>query len=357
MEAAAEIVTLCREHLDSLPGVRKVTVTRVDDAARGDARLLLATEVGRFTYAASVMRRLSPQRIDHWLLAGRGTSRARSDQSRRMLLADYVPPGLGTRLADAGVDYVDVVGNVSIRQPRKLYVVKSGAKPVRLSEQKPGRLLKPSGLQVLFALLADTSAVRLPYRTLATRAGVALGSIAVIADELKRKGYLVPRRDGLHLARQRELLDLLVSGYADQLRSRLVLGVFRSPERDLTASLDRLRQVAGERHISYAISGGFAAEALTHHYRGDRLVAFVSEWPATILRDLRWLPSAGGPITILRQFAPTVAAPLRGADAHPVAHPLLVYAELLHGGTERERETARIVYEQYVARLVADDDA
>jgi len=66
---------------------------------------------------------------------------------------------------------------------------------------------------------------------------------------------------------------------------------------------------------------------------------------------LRWLPSADGPITVLRPFSLQAShhAILKGNRR--VADPLLVYAELLFEGRERERETARLVYEQYLAHL------
>jgi hypothetical protein len=37
-----------------------------------------------------------------------------------------------------------------------------------------------------------------------------------------------------------------------------------------------------------------------------------------------------------------------------VAHPLLVYAELLFQGREREVETAKLVYEQYLKPNLSD---
>jgi hypothetical protein len=40
-----------------------------------------------------------------------------------------------------------------------------------------------------------------------------------------------------------------------------------------------------------------------------------------------------------------------------LAQPLLVYAELLHDGTERAREAARELYDQHLARLIGDDAA
>ena len=37
-----------------------------------------------------------------------------------------------------------------------------------------------------------------------------------------------------------------------------------------------------------------------------------------------------------------------------VAHPLLVYAELLFQGREREVETARLIYDQYLRPAISD---
>jgi hypothetical protein len=41
--------------------------------------------------------------------------------------------------------------------------------------------------------------------------------------------------------------------------------------------------------------------------------------------------------------------------SRPVAHPLLVYAELIFQGREREVETARIVYDRYLSPLISEN--
>ena len=351
-----DIVALCRSHLEGLPGIRKATIrtpVRFRDLPSADLSLVLDTEVGQFTYFGAVKRRLTPSKLDHWLLLTLPRTQRQTDKRKPILFADYVSPGNAQRLKEAEVDYVDAAGNVLIHRRAKLHLLKSGARPRRLAESRPGRLFMPSGLQVLFVLLVEPAAADMPYRQLALHSGVALGSIAVIMNELKGKGYLARGRAGSRLVRRRELLARWVSGYSEQLRPKLLLGVFVAREKDAGANWQHLREILCRRQIESAVTGGLGAYELTHHYRGEDLTAFVSDWPKGVLQQLRWLPSPTGPITLLRQFCPAVLWPIAG-EQH-VAHPLLVYAELLHLGRERERETARIIYEQHLERLAADD--
>jgi hypothetical protein len=353
-----EIVALCRSHLEALPGIRKVTVRTpvvFSDLPSADLSLVLETDVGQFTYFGAAKRRLTPSKLDHWLLLTLSRGRRQRDDRKPILFADYVSPGNAQRLTEADVDYVDAAGNLLIHRPGKLHFLKSGARPRPLVESRRARLFMPSGLQVLFVLLIERAAAEMPYRELAVHSGVALGSIAVIMNELRGKGYLVRRREGARLVRRGELLERWVSGYSEHLRPKLLLGVFTAPEKDAAANWRHLREVLHKREIDAAVTGGLAADELTHHYRGEELVAFVSDWPRGVLQELRWLPSPAGPITVLREFCPAVRWSSEGEQQ--IAHPLLVYGELLHSGRERERETARMIYERYLERLAADDAA
>jgi hypothetical protein len=353
------LVGLCREHLESLPGVRKVAALRTPVSAtaspRADFSLVLETEAGELRYLGDVKRRLTPPRLEHILLLLAAGQRQQSRQIRRVLFADYIAPGLAQRLEEAEVDYVDAAGNLLIRKPERLYLFKSGAKPLRLRDQTPARLQTRSGLQVLFVLLQEPTATELSYRELATQSGVALGSVAGIMAELKRKGYLIRRRDGWQLVGRRALFDLWVSGYSERLRPMLVMGRFQPPESDLSETIARVVEAATARQLEYAATGGVAADALIHHYRGEQLTLFLSSWSRDLLQALRWLPSARGPVTLLRYFGPAVAGQRSGPSGTLLAQPLLVYAELLHDGSERAREAARDLYESHLARLIGHD--
>jgi hypothetical protein len=325
--------------------------------ARSDFSLVLDTEVGELRYLGDVKRRLTPPRLEHTLLLQAAGRRQHGKQIRRMLFADYIAPGLAQRLEEADVDYVDAAGNLLIRRPGRLYLFKSGAKPSRLREQTPARLSTRSGLQVVFVLLQELTASGLSYRELATQSGVALGSVAGIMAELKRKGHLVRRRDGWHLVRRRALFDLWVSGYSERLRPALVIGRFQPPETDLTETLARVADAARARQLEYALTGGVAADALIHHYKGEQLTLFVSAWSRDFIQALRWLPSARGPVTLLRYFGPAVPSQRYSPRGTVVAQPLLIYAELLQDGSERAREAAHELYERHLAPLIGDDAA
>lgn len=348
-----EVLQACQAHLRALQPVKKVEA-KYQMVRRGrhelDAQLVLDTEVGRLTYFYEIKRGLSLPRLEHLLLQLRQYSQAKA---RPLILTDYLPARLADRLVEAGVNFVDAAGNVYLESPGKLYIRIQGARVKGLRETTMGRLSQPSGLRVLFVLLAEPRAVSMPYRELAEASGVALGSIAWIVRELREKGYLQQKgRDKWFLTRKRELFDFWLGGYGDLLRPKLVVGRFQPPERDMDQTLAKFQKEAEAMRITWALAGGFAADALTHHFRGDELGLFVSEWSPELARGLRWLPSSEGPVTVLRQFSPLVV--FRSKDL-PVAHPLLVYAELVLQGRERELEAAKLLHDRYIAPLVNGD--
>jgi hypothetical protein len=342
MAGERPIVDECLARLRALEAVREAEFRPGPD----DGVLVVTTDAGRLQYVVEVKRGLNRPRLEHALAST--TQRLRAG-SRRLLLADFVPGPLTDVLEGAQVDFVDAAGNMLLRWPGKLYVHVKGMKPARLPEATASFLTTPNGLRVLFALLAEPGADVPAYRELSERAGASLGTVGRVALELQRRGFLVMQRRSKRrvLHRKRELLELWVGGYAERLRPQLIIGRFRSPDRDLADALKRLT-AEGDGAFRWALSGGFAADALTGHYRGDQLILFVDPWTSARAAGLRWLPSVDGPITLLRMFWPRGVERTLERDDARVAHPLLVYAELLFQGREREVETAKLVYDQYL---------
>jgi hypothetical protein len=342
------IVDECLARLRALETVRTVEFRPGPD----DGLLVLTTDSGRFQYFCEVKRSLNRPRLEHALVS---TAHPPKAGTRRLLLTDFLPGPLIDVLEQAQVDFVDAAGNMLLRWPGKLYVHVKGMKPARVPEATGSFLTTPNGLRVLFSLLAEPGADVPAYRELSERAAVSLGTVGRVALELQRRGFLViqrPRKRRV-LHRKRELLELWVGGYAERLRPQLVIGRFRSPDRDPADALKRLTAEA-DGSLRWALTGGFAADVLTGHYRGDQLVLFVDPWSSTRAAALRWLPSVDGPITALRMFWPERVERTLEKGGARVAHPLLVYAELLFQGREREVETAKLVYEKYLQPNISD---
>jgi hypothetical protein len=342
------ILDACLAHLRAVEAVRRAEFRPGPD----HGVLVVTTDTGRLQYVVEVKRALNRPRLEHALAS---TMKPLKAGTRRLLLTDFVPGSLTAVLEQAQVDFIDAAGNMLLRWPGKLYVQVKGMKPMRLPEATASFLTTPNGLRVLFALLAQAGADVPAYRELSEQAGVSLGTIGRVALELQRRGFLVMqrRRKRRVLQRKRELLELWVGGYAERLRPQLVVGRFRSPDRD---PADALKRLTAERQegFRWALTGGFAADALTGHYRGEQLILFVDPWTAGRAAGLRWLPSVDGPITLLRMFWPRRVERTLEKDDARVAHPLLVYAELLFQGREREIETARLVHDQYLKPNLVD---
>jgi hypothetical protein len=303
-------------------------------------------------YIVEVKRTVTPAGLEHLLHQLERYSRG--TKAKPLLFSDYISPNVAGRLIAADVNFADAAGNVYLNWPGKLHIQIQGKKPTRIAEARSERLTQPSGLKVLYALLTQPPERWGAYRDIAKASGVALGSIAWVIREMKGKGYLVQRaRDAWKLNQKRKLLDLWVEGYGARLRPDLLIGRYQPAEARLDETLQNVQAVLAEKKISWALTGGFAADILTRHFRGEQLSFFTQEWPVELAHKLKWLPSDRGNVTVLRKFSPLVTFDLE--KPQPTAHPLLVYAELVFQGRERELETAKLVYDRYISALVLED--
>jgi hypothetical protein len=271
----------------------------------------------------------------------------------RILLTDAFPASLADVATSAGIDFVDAAGNMTLNWPGKLYTNVRGKSAIRPAEAAARELMTPTGLQVIFALLADQhNSPVLTYRELADASGTSLAGVARVHAELRRRGFVEVQKGGRRVVRRKtELLGLWVGGYAERLRPKLVLGRYRAAEPQLADAFESFITQARSKKVTWTVTGSFAADKLIGHYQGDKLTLFLDGWKPDIAGALRWLPSVDGPITVLRPFSGHASHHAIRKGNSLVADPLLVYAELLFEGRERERETARLVYEQYLAHL------
>ncbi len=102
----------------------------------------------------------------------------------------------------------------------------------------------------------------------------------------------------------------------------------------------------------WAVTGGMAARELTHYLEPDAVTLFVDEQARAALEKEPLLrDDTGGNVTLLRLLDPAFLA-AKPQTPWPLATPLLIYAELLQDGGQREIETAEMIYERFIETQV-----
>lgn len=250
---------------------------------------------------------------------------------------------MGAYLAERGVNFLDLVGNCRI-ELKGYFALIEGRPPTRRIPE--GRGMGAAGLRVLFALMARPDLLNEPVRTIAKAADVAKATVADRLATLRAEGLIHDVRGARKLIEPRRFLDLWLKGYETLLRPKLLIGRYRVQETDPEALERRIEATLGNA-VPWAFGGGAAANRLTRYYRGEDTVVHVGDGAAEVVKRLRAVPDAKGPLIL---FATPGPAALQGAKPRTVA-PLLVYTELLHAGDNRAIDAAAEVRREHLGHL------
>jgi hypothetical protein len=301
---------------------------RTPGDADGELQVVARPRSGR----ARFLVRTSRTHLSYALASG-FIEQVRRHKGRWILFAPYVPSKIGQHLAEHSLSYADTVGNCHIElDGQGLLGHIEGKKPARdVATRSAGRV--PSH-QLVFAVLAQPELLNEPIRQIAVAAGVGKTAAADQLLRLEQQG-LIHRGRGVIVDR-RALLDRWLSAYAEVVRPAWLVGRFRPQARDPEA-VERMIEAAWRKR-SWAYGGTAAAWRMARFYRGEETVLHVNAAPTEeALRQLRVVPDrSAGPLTIL--WTPGTIA-YAGTAPH-LAHPLLVYTEMMASADPRAREAA-----------------
>ena len=264
-----------------------------------------------------------------------------------LLITTYITPQIADTLKEFGIQFIDTVGNAYINEPPLLVFIK-GNRPAEMHRGKlTTRAFRPTGLQVVFALLCNPGLEKAAFREIAKVADVALGTVGWVMGDLREIGHLADMgKRGRLLVLKEKLLRRWVTAYPEQLRPKKLLGRYKASDPDWwkNAELPPLQVYWG---------GETAA---------TRLIRYLKPQVATIYTQnlgplTKWLAKnrlkkhPNGDIEILRKFWKFDHV----WRYEGLVHPLLIYADLLATGDPRNIETAEIIYEKELARLITED--
>lgn len=303
-----------------------------DRALRADAVVGVQFGGREVRYVAEVKRGLRPATL------GAVIHQLRTYTGKPLLVTDHVTPPLADALRTEGIEFIDAAGNAFLNRPPLLVFVK-GQRP---TDQQPilerRRAFQPTGLQVLFALLARPELVARPYREIAVNAGVAHGTVGWVMAELPALGYVADVGGRRRLINGERLLGQWTEAYARTLRPRLLLGRFRGELEGLDARVAQLKEVL--------LGGELAAARVTRHLRPGTATFYAQAIDPKVVLGLVLRADAEGNVDFRRRFW---AFPGEEPQLVPT---LLVYADLLAIGDARCLETAQLLRGPLLDRLI-----
>jgi len=266
-------------------------------------------------------------------------------EQKGLLVTWYVTPQMADRMKEMGIEFIDTAGNAYINQP-PLFIFIKGNRPVdRYPKERPTRAFQPTGLQVVFALLGNPGLEDKPFRQIAKAANAALGTVGWVIRDLKNLGYLLDRgKRGRRLLRKKELLDRWIAAYPDQLRPKNLVGRYRAPNKEWWKDevLTPFTAFWG---------GEVAAAKLTRYLKPQVVTIYIKGNPGRLLLKHKMRKDLEGKIEVLKAFW-NFEYNWQFTD---LVHPILIYADLLATGDTRNIETAEIVYERELTRLIRED--
>jgi hypothetical protein len=315
--------------------------------ARFDGTIVWKTPEGPLRYLVEEKRHLRHQDVG---VLTEQLNRRRADLppqhagDKLLLLAPHVRPQQAAVLERAGIDYLDLAGNVHLQAPG-LFVHVEGRQPPKEPLPPPGRPQK-GWIKAVMALLIRPELTNAPYRVLAAHADVALGTLAACMNDLTTRQLLLDGKGGRRVADRQALVALWVQAYVEGLRPKLKerrLQVRAAGKQEIWTRLETVLPARAQR---WALTGADAAERRTHFFHAAVTEIYA---PIRALEDrgtqkaLVAQPAArGGNLLVIEPPGP-LAMPDEAAAVIPVAPDLLVYAELRYHGTGQALEAAELL--------------
>jgi hypothetical protein len=264
-------------------------------------------------------------------------------EKRRILVTRQVTLDQADQLRDMNLAFVDTAGNACFRLPG-LFVFMKGQKLAEAGERGMLTFNRPAELRVLFALLCDPGLVARTHEEIRQVTGVGIATINRLIHALEKGAFLLKvKGQARRLIRKRELLDNWVIAYPQRLRPKCFIGRFVGPRDEWWTRVDPTEYDA-------QWGGEVAADLLTQYLKPEFVTIYTARQPNEFILRQKLRKDDRGTIEILKRF-------WNLHEVGPITNTipaLLVYADLLATAEARNIETARMIYDQYLAGIIEE---
>jgi hypothetical protein len=263
-----------------------------------------------------------------------------------LLVTKYVNPPMAKELINNGIEFIDTAGNAFINQPPIYIFVKGNRPPEMPGQVQANRIFKPTGLKFMYALLCNPGLENKPFREIAAKAKVALGTVGWFMRDLRQLGFLIEMGGkGNKLVQKDILFQRWITAYPEQLRPKQILGRYKG-------EYDGWWNQKEMHNLNVKWGGEVAAAKLTKYLQPEVITIYTkTEYLNQLLLECKLRKDPTGEVEILDQFWDYDD----NTEYKDLVHPILIYADLIATGNQRNIETAKMIYENYIIRLIRED--
>ncbi len=326
--------------LGSIPGAKtEFMVQKVGGPFAGVFKL--SGPWGETYYYIKVVPKLTPALTD--LVIHQIKTSPTPQNANPLLVSHYISPKLAAKFKSSGIEYADCAGNLFLNQ-LPLYVHIGGQKH---APKAPGadRLFRTAGLKLIYVLLRNRLSVSATYRMLADDAGIALGAIGSLLEELEKRGNIASDEyQTRSLCHIEELLQRWQLGYIETLRPRLLLQRCRQTAGFLVEHLPgQIQSLPNGKNI--LIGGELGASMMISDLAPSSAILYLNpEEQLKTMLQLHLTPADDGNVLLIQPFGRQCHWTGLQPDGLTLADPLLTFAEL-KGNADKAAEK---MYRQYL---------
>lgn len=316
---------ILNEAISSLLKYTNIQAVVKDGRLRYDAFLVIANE----EFVVEIKPEISKGNKGIVLAILKGISR--ENNLPILLITQYIPSEIAKEYVAEGVNYLDVAGNCNIRK-NNLVLLIEGKKIERTARVNQPRAFQEAGIKLIFQFLIDPEKVQLTYRELAERADISLGSVGTIMQELIDTSFILKTKQTMKLKNTKELLNRWITAYHDVLRPRLFKKQMRFVRQE---SYNKWKEINLDQTIGLAFWGGEPGANLLNGYLHPGLFTIYTERNWQSFKDIELVPDENGKVEVLEMFW--------GPQTYKGIPPVLIYADLMRSGSDRNTETANMI--------------
>lgn len=270
-------------------------------------------------------------------------------EANTIFVTEYLNPNLAEQLKAQDIHFLDTVGNAFINQP-PVYIDIQGKKPNKphkevVLAQQVGKAFQPKGMKVVLMLLLYPALLNTPMRNIADKAECALGTVKQVMDDLIYQGLVIEKGKKRKVVENpKVLLGKWLDAYPANMEAKLNQALFTSDNPEQLKALD-IGAFGG------LWGGEVAAERYDHYLKAkDFLIYLAPEQKQAFLKAARLRKPANHEVPEYKVMIvePPVEINKITGDKTDLAHPLLVYANLITNGDSRNMDAAKRLYSEYL---------